>query len=39
VVNAAVTIKVLASHDKPNNEIPAPVEDFGLAEETFDTWV
>lgn len=38
-VNAAVTINVLISHDRPNKEVPAPVEVFGLAEEVVDDFV
>lgn len=36
VVNATVTI---ISHDKLNNETPAPVEAFGLAAEVVDVRV
>lgn len=39
VVNAAVTIKVLISHDKANKETPAPLEGFGFADEVVDVWV
>lgn len=35
-VNAAVTINVPIFHDKPNEEILAPVEAFGVADEAFD---
>jgi hypothetical protein len=34
-----MTINVLISHDKPNKEIPAPVEVFGLAGEVVDDFV
>lgn len=38
-VSAAVTINVLMSHDRQNEEIPALVEVFGLAEDVVDVWV
>lgn len=38
MANAAVTINVLISHDKPNREIAALVEVLGLADEVVDVW-
>jgi hypothetical protein len=39
VANATVPIKVFISHDKPNKELPAPVEAFGFADEAVEDWV
>jgi hypothetical protein len=39
VVNAAMSINVLISHDRPNKEIPAPVDVFELFDEAVDVWV
>jgi hypothetical protein len=39
VVKAAVTINGLIPQDKPNMDIPAPVEVLGLADEAVDVWV